>query len=755
MIRPPPRAEVGISASRRMFVARGTLIITLVTLAAHGLALFDDVVLDDYWHQRGLRTYGWSFTDLMRTLDISPSDFLGVWWQTQEVKWHYLRPFFIVCMKFVYGVIGGENPVALHAFSLFMHLASALLVWRLCWLLMRHESYSILGGILFAIYPHSVITVAWPSSQNVVIQTTLLLAVMLLYIRASGLDLARADRPRKASGPVDIPALSRRHTAWAFALWLLAIFTRENAVLLPAILASFDLAFGGVRHLWRRRGVYLAFLIVGAAFAAWREWMGIHPLPDVYCIRPDGNWAEYLPWLAAKFPHYVCVAVWPAPMTAGPTGRYAPWSTATGDCLLMLGIVAIVGGVYWRAARRARGWWIWPLWIAMSVLPVTALVATPHSGYMCGVGFAAGFALAVTLGCDARRRPRGVRVLTGVTAAVVFLGMAFMTPVNRLQWSGIAAAEQYLPSWVKADPPPQTTRDVFFINLPFVNIYAKPNLVARLGPSFEDVNVHALTFAPHVVQMDRRTIVEQLDERSFTVAVEGQAYFSRLVGRFLLEGFRGKELFAPGDHVAGKAFDVDIVEADERGVWKLKFTFPRPLTDPSYCFYLASSRCGAARRRFTGPAAPAAIPDRTSAPSSGAISDPVELMRLEAMLHIGNTAAAGVLFETAISGELPAANQASAALRPVASYMATALGAPVQSLLDDESPSPDEWRRVRDWWRAQVDQRAMDTLWVRRHDFDDLLWLRFEIEWDRAIAAFFLRSDLYLSGPPFDDPRGW
>jgi hypothetical protein len=103
---------------------------------------------------------------------------------------------------------------------------------------------------------------------------------------------------------------------------------------------------------------------------------------------------------------------------------------------------------------------------------VAAVVATPHSGYMSGVGFAVGLALAGTAGCAAAQARR-VRRATAGLIAVLILGMAFMSPVNRLQWIAIYSAERYLPSWVMASPPPREIRDVFFVNLPFVNIYLK------------------------------------------------------------------------------------------------------------------------------------------------------------------------------------------------------------------------------------------------------------------------------------------
>jgi hypothetical protein len=762
----------------RGYILYGLILIVLVTLAAHGLALFDGKVLDDFWHQRGLHEYGWSFSDLMRTLNIAPADFLHTWWQTEDVQWHYLRPFFIVCMKFVFLVLGGGDPISLHAFSILMHGVSAILVWRLCWLLTRTASWSLVGALLFVVYPNSAITVSWPSTQNVVIQTALLLAALLCYIRASGLSLEpRLCSQRDSDMPP--PPFDRRCLALTIFLWLLAILTRENAVLAPAILAALDYSFGGRRHLWVRRYFHAFALSVSCAFMLWRESLHVHPLPDIYCRRFSGGAFQYATWLSAKFLHYVTASIWPAPMSIGPTGRVDPWRDVPGDCLFMLGIVVSIGAIYMLATRRYRGWWVWPLWICMGIVPVTAVVATPHSGYMSGVGFAIGLCLACSL--VARQANQSIRRITISTAAGLILGMSFMMPVNRLQWIAIYSAERLAPGWVMRNPPAKEVTDVFFINMPFVNIYMKPNLVDRLGPSFEKTNVHVLTYAPYGLVTDNPVIVERVSDRSISVESRKRAFFSGFLGRFLLDGFSDGRPFVTGQQITGRSFDVRIARADREGVWKVVFVFPRPLTDPAYCFYLTSPACGAARLRFSAPSpfqgegrgeGPNAPPDpsreRQSKSRRGDRPAPFDQSRarkeavhvdeegvreLARLLQAGHANAAQPLFSVVESaGTL--APLAEKSLHPILAHMSQATGAAVQSLLDQENLSNEDWARLREWWIASIDSQSMKELWEPRRDFDHLLYLASEIEWDRYLASLVIDTDLYLTGPPFDGPSG-
>jgi hypothetical protein len=513
---------------------------------------------------------------------------------------------------------------------------------------------------------------------------------------------------------------------------------------MPAIFLAFDWSFGGRRHVWARRHVYGLFLVVGAAFAAWRVSLEIPPLPEVYCRHYDGDYPQFAAWLAAKFLHYLFASIWLAPMTVGPSGRFNPWVETPGDCAMMIVMVALLLVGYAVVARRSPGAWIWPFWIALFLLPVTAVVATPHSGYMSGVGFAVGASVASAAAFrEGSRRAAGITAC--VTGALVLIA-AFMTGAARLQWMGVAAAERYFAEWIMVAPPSQGVRHLYFLNLPFVNIYGKPQLDRRLGPWFEGVEAHALTFAPRPMRMDRPTIIEQVDAHTLTVEILDDRYFSGFVGRFLIEGFRGPGApgFETGETIATAEFDVTILEADSSGVGKLRFSFRRPLSDPAYAFYMSTPSCGAVPVTF-----PLCRAARRSAVNVGPLAsrDAVDLSA--GTLDGGAAAAALPLFATAGSHNELAARSAAAALLPICRLLAETSGAPCQRALDGGRPTADAWTAVRDWWASCVDDDMIRTVWLRRNDFEDLVWLRSEVDFDRHLAGLLIETDLYLSGPPF------
>ena len=72
----------------------------------------------------------------------------------------------------------------------------------------------------------------------------------------------------------------------------------------------------------------------------------------------------------------------------------------------MAAILAVMAYGYWRACGHIRGWWIWPAWLVLAVLPVVPVLATPHAGYSSGVGFAVAMVLGPAVAAGRRRRKR-------------------------------------------------------------------------------------------------------------------------------------------------------------------------------------------------------------------------------------------------------------------------------------------------------------------------------------------------------------
>jgi len=597
------------------------------------------------------------------------------------------------------------------------------------------------GGLLFVVYSHSVFAVAWLAAQNTVLQTTLTLGALLCYLRASGLHMGPPTEQQLSPAT---PNFGWKMFFCSAILLVLGMLSRENAVIFPAIALAVDFSFGGFRHLKRRWVAHCVFSLLVIIYVSWRLLVFHHPMPDVYFRRPDG--LGYLAWCLAKLLHYLTSSVWLSPMTIGPTGRFNPWVEALGDCLLMLSILFVLGTGYVLGCRKIRGFWIWPLWILLSVLPVVPVLATPHSGYMSGVGFAVALVLRPGLGGHVRPRWMG----RGCSAVAIWFLVAttVYVPIYRTSWNGVRAGEAITIAEILSSPPPRETTDVFFINVPFVNIYAQVQLAHAWGEERPPVRCHALLFSPSLLLMDQPCTVEQLDEYRLAVSVRGRPYFSGLLGRFLVDGMRDSGRFTAGQQFGGELFDVEVVEADAQGVQRMVFTFHKPLASNQYTFYVSTPSSAAARLKLWGPG------ERIVR----FVSQPGDLTSMEVDQAVeaveGGRASAAMTLFAAIQGDDPRLRErAGRGLLRISRHLAAATANPVgDQLISNVIPKID-WRVVETWWFQSIDDRTIVDLWVRRDELRDLRDSRDQVNALRRRTATIIRTDLYLSGPPYPGPR--
>ncbi len=737
---PKARADALPDVRKRLGVV---LLLALATGLAHGWSLFDGLALDDHWHHHTFQESSWSPGELLDATTIDTRNHLSLWWQERAVRFVYARPVSVALLKATYDLTGG-SPVAAHLLSLLLHFVGAWLVYRLAWALTRRLDAALLAGLLFVTYPASMFAVSWLAAQNMVLQTVLMLGALLCYLRASGLRPAVFAEDRQALGldtPAAPAALRGGMLAWTVVLWVGALLSRENAIMLPGILVAFDLAYGGWRHVRARLGAYIIFAIVGVAFLIWRLKFFYEPMPDVY-VRRDGD--GYLLWCVAKLLHYLCTSVWPAPMVIGPTGRYHPFASRPIDMAAMAGLVILAAALYVGLARRARGYWIWPAWIVLAVLPVTPVMATPHSGYLCGVAFAIGATLALN---RVHRSPRRLVAWSAIPLSVLLV-LVHVGALKcwRLMWMGMVYAETFTTRSMELDPPEPQVTDVFFLNLPLTGVYAKQCFNETLPDPREDLEFHALTFAPHLLRMEERCLVEREGDNALTLEVLGEPYFSGLLGRFLIDAFRDGGPFAAGDRFSTEAFDVEILAAEPAGVRKLRYTFRHSLDDPRYCFYLVTYESGALRLRF--------LPDHPVRPVPAPPAT-VEDVRAAAgrARKAGDLHAADALFAGLYSDDPEVRGMADTAVRHYGGVLARALGSPVQQLLLRDVALADHAEELWAWWCARVDPVTVRGVVENRKAMERLRHRRDEIKRARALAGRYIHSDLLLTGPPFPGPK--
>lgn len=122
------------------------------------------------------------------------------------------------------------RPGPFHALSLALHVVSAIAVFEILELLVARPWPAAAGALLFALHPVQVESVAWIATTNTVLSGAMSLLALWLYLRAQ----SPGDSPAHAAG-------RRICYVSATLLFLLALFSKPIAVVVPALAATLDL----------------------------------------------------------------------------------------------------------------------------------------------------------------------------------------------------------------------------------------------------------------------------------------------------------------------------------------------------------------------------------------------------------------------------------------------------------------------------------------------------------------------------------
>ena len=277
--------------------------------------------------------------------------------------------------------VGGERPWSYHLVNVLIHAANAALLFSLFrWMARRlgrpdPERSALLGACLFAATPMAAETVAYVASRSSALVA--LLGLGSLRLAVSVLD----------GGP-------RTRLPAAFALFVLAAATKEEAAAIPIILVLMDYFFVAGQR-WSsvkpRAWIHALFLItLPLGLVARRVMTG------VWLPRPAIPTGLYLLTQAAAFPAYLVRALLPLDPALY---RGHPPATWPPSALAVVGVLLAVVIVVWAVARRRR----WPQWsfavagLAAGLLPSSSVVAlnemvVDHRAYFgsFGVAFALG-----------------------------------------------------------------------------------------------------------------------------------------------------------------------------------------------------------------------------------------------------------------------------------------------------------------------------------------------------------------------------
>ncbi|MDP6539363.1 MAG: tetratricopeptide repeat protein [Planctomycetota bacterium] len=400
------QSATGRSATGALARAGRGALIALITLAAYWPTLSGELVYDDH--------YIIAQNPLIRSIANLPEIFASSYWDFLDPQTAsrvgYYRPLSMTVLTMGHAW-GGGDPWHFHFLSITLHILASLAAWRFAARLSGDGRIGFWAGLLFALHPIHVESVAWISAVN-----------DPLFALFGLLSLASFVRWRD-EGSVGAP--------WRAGLLLLpALFCKEAAVSVVAVALAVDVA----RH--RREGeagpfaalapitrAYFPFLVAGLAWYAARVAAFGDPLAGFDRTTTEFNVspARLLLLRAEILGGAAGLLAWPGDLNL--FRPFRPTVALTHPAILsaLIWSGALVASIVVLALRRQRFWLGLVLIAPAGILPVVARVTSvgtfPLSDRFLYLSTVSVALLAAAFALRRLARPAGPLVLTVLAGA--------------------------------------------------------------------------------------------------------------------------------------------------------------------------------------------------------------------------------------------------------------------------------------------------------------------------------------------------
>ena len=258
---------------------------------------------------------------------VGPLGLKEIWTTTQAVYYPLVLTTFWAVHKFF-----GLNPLPYHLFNIFLHAASAILLWRVLQALRVRGAW--LGAALWALHPVMVQSVAWVTELKNTQSCVFYLLSILFFLKWEDQRRVPSRLPQRRPG-------DRCSLVFASSLFffILATLSKPSVVMLPFVLALCIWWLRG-KIRWRQAPVLAPFALISAVASVWTIWeQKFHSR----AVGPD--WTQTFPErliIAGKaIWFYLGKLLWPHPLIF----IYPRWDVDSSKVVSYLPLLAAIAGL--------------------------------------------------------------------------------------------------------------------------------------------------------------------------------------------------------------------------------------------------------------------------------------------------------------------------------------------------------------------------------------------------------------------------
>ncbi len=351
------------------FFSRHRLLLVVITLMIHAFSLSNSFVWDDY----AVIVYN----DFVKSWDNFPlifsRDYLSSPADIQNLKKGFVgsgeasyRPV-VTASYFADYSLWKLNPFGYHLTNLILHVICVLLLYAFATIVLRNQNLSFLAALVFSLHPIQTEAIDNISFREDLLACLFSLAAMILYLRS-----------KEMPGP-------RRMIFYGTSVFafLLAVFSKESAIVLPLLLVLFDFYFDHIPGgFWQRlKSSYLGYGGAGL-FYLW-VWAAVFPSQnELLTFQGQTAFTNFLT-MAKVFGIYLFWLFFPVGIHATvPDASLAEFSLFS---LKVLGsLIVIVLSLYYafRARNRFQAASYFIIWFFVALLPIANII--PIQNIMAG-----------------------------------------------------------------------------------------------------------------------------------------------------------------------------------------------------------------------------------------------------------------------------------------------------------------------------------------------------------------------------------